>query len=237
MKKKTDGGANALRGFVVQTLIALLENLQLDQRNKFDWTHVTLEPDLTTEKVDLLWHLKKGGARAIQVKSTKGSFEAWELKKWAEELLKWKDVPGVTYELWLVEEEPNAKIDRIKEIRLKEDPSRVCAIKRLKLDIDALREQAAHRLSRFIEEVLGHKKIATSSSLSLVCRLESDLNDHAIRQESIDRVRLIRLIDNWCKSVSPRELPVVRVYLSAADDVFGQCGTRGGRRFIQSLGL
>ena len=219
MKKKTDGGANAIRGFVVQTLIALLKNLNLDQSRTFAWTHVTLEPELTTEKVDLLWHLEKGGARAIQVKSTKGSFEAWELKKWAEELLKWDDVPGVTYELCLVEEEPNAKIDKIKEIRLKDEPSRVCKIVRLKLDIDALRAQAVYLLSRFIEEVLGHKKILQNSCLSLVCRLESDLNDHAIRQESIDRDRLIRLIQNWCNSVTPRELPVVRVYLSAPDDV------------------
>jgi hypothetical protein len=57
------GGDVALRGFLVQTLIALLEALNDDP----PWTNVTLEPKLDSEKVDILWAYRDGTTKAVQV--------------------------------------------------------------------------------------------------------------------------------------------------------------------------
>jgi hypothetical protein len=46
----TRGGQLAIRGFQVQTLIALLEALGEEGL----WTSVTLEPNVDSEKVDIL---------------------------------------------------------------------------------------------------------------------------------------------------------------------------------------
>ena len=45
------GGQPAIRGYLVQTLIALLEAVD-DQRQR---TSVTLEPNVDSDKVDILW--------------------------------------------------------------------------------------------------------------------------------------------------------------------------------------
>jgi hypothetical protein len=50
------GGSTAIRGFVLQTLVALLDSLELETTltPPARWTHVTIEPDLQgTEKVDV----------------------------------------------------------------------------------------------------------------------------------------------------------------------------------------
>ena len=60
------GGQSAIRGFLVQTLIALLEAL----KDKPPWTSVTLEPNLTSDKVDILWAYRDGSKKAVQVKSS-----------------------------------------------------------------------------------------------------------------------------------------------------------------------
>ena len=46
-----NGGQPAIRGYLAQTLIALLEALDA----KRPWTSVTLEPNVASEKVDILW--------------------------------------------------------------------------------------------------------------------------------------------------------------------------------------
>lgn len=99
------GGPTAIKGFQAQTLVALLESLELD--NKLgpgdQWTAVTIEPDLKgkTKKIDFLWEYEGGRRRAVQVKSTSGTFTETKVRVWAEELLKW-DSDDVEYEVCLV---------------------------------------------------------------------------------------------------------------------------------------
>ena len=63
------GGQGAIRGFQVQTLIALLEALDKGR----PWTDVTLEPNVDSEKVDVLWQ-SPGRTDAVQVKSSENPF-------------------------------------------------------------------------------------------------------------------------------------------------------------------
>jgi hypothetical protein len=72
------GGPEAIRGFLLQALICLLESLDSG------WEYVIVEPDEQQEKVDLLWV----GAitRAVQVKSSQNQITAAMVQRWANEL-------------------------------------------------------------------------------------------------------------------------------------------------------
>lgn len=65
----THGGQPAIRGYLVQTLIGLLELLD----GKRPWTSVTLEPNVDSEKVDILWEFPDS-TKAVQVKSSQNPF-------------------------------------------------------------------------------------------------------------------------------------------------------------------
>ncbi len=75
-------GQGAIRGFWIQTLIALLESF-----NDSDWLTVTVEPNYdNTEKVDIEWTYQNKPARLVQVKSTKSKFNLKSVKETIEEL-------------------------------------------------------------------------------------------------------------------------------------------------------
>ena len=46
------GGKAALKGFLLQTIISLLDALE----SKNEWTLLSLEPDIESEKVDIKWY-------------------------------------------------------------------------------------------------------------------------------------------------------------------------------------
>ncbi|MFM7741768.1 MAG: hypothetical protein ACKO9H_20435, partial [Planctomycetota bacterium] len=109
------GGPTAIKGFQAQTLVALLESLELKEglSRKQLWQTVTIEPLLVDprkkdkgkkqfhEKVDIYWEYPDGTRRAVQVKSTRGSFTRKQIRTWAQELRDWQS-PQTTYELHLV---------------------------------------------------------------------------------------------------------------------------------------
>lgn len=75
------GGQSGLRGYLVQTIIALLESLKDN-----DWESVTIEPNEVSEKVDILWEYPEGRKKAVQVKSSIIPFKRSDVKKWITEL-------------------------------------------------------------------------------------------------------------------------------------------------------
>jgi hypothetical protein len=109
------GGPPAIKGFQAQTLVALLESLDLKKspRRKQKWQTVTIEPLLVDprkknkgkkqfhEKVDIYWEYPDGTRRAVQVKSTSRSFTTKQIRTWAQELRDWES-PKTSYELHLV---------------------------------------------------------------------------------------------------------------------------------------
>ena len=217
----SDGGVIALRGLMVQTLVTLLESLRLTPgvgEPQPLWTKISLEPKLDTEKVDVLWVYPNNRAKAVQVKSTTRAFEAWEVKQWAQELLKWDSIPGIEYELCLVGQAANLNTAALHEIPLKDDGTRICRIHRKTLDIDAFRQQAASLVGLFMEKLVD-RVVKQEKCLQLVRNIESQFNDLAIRRESIDRAALIEMIRQWFEWDQPRVLPTIRVFLSAAEDV------------------
>ena len=76
-------GREAIRGFAVQTLICLLDSLLEDT----PWTAVTLEPDSSNDKVDILWEYADATRCAQQVKSSKNQITKGEVLAWCSDLV------------------------------------------------------------------------------------------------------------------------------------------------------
>ncbi len=78
-----NGGNVAIRGFLVQTIICIVDALA----NENLWTELTLEPIVeNSDKVDILWKYPNGKTKATQVKSSKNNFTKKNVKTWCDEL-------------------------------------------------------------------------------------------------------------------------------------------------------
>lgn len=90
------GGQASLRGYLVQTIIAILESLDKDT-----WESVCIEPNDEHEKVDIKWSCKDETKFVYQVKSSQNPFSFSEAKKWSQEL-KSSTTDAKSYTLFLV---------------------------------------------------------------------------------------------------------------------------------------
>jgi len=101
-KRPSDGGAVAIRGFLIQALGGI-EAALVPATDQPRWFSMTFEPRLQgTDKVDILWRYDDGSFMAEQVKSTIGQFQPSEVRKWADSLKAWKHSEGATsYQLTL----------------------------------------------------------------------------------------------------------------------------------------
>ncbi|RVU90270.1 hypothetical protein EH230_04790 [Flavobacterium columnare] len=76
------GGNAGIRGYLIQTIICVLDSLETDNR----WTSVTLEPLDESEKVDIRWKYNNDEIKLCQVKSSENIIRHSAAKKWCEEL-------------------------------------------------------------------------------------------------------------------------------------------------------
>lgn len=90
------GGQASLRGYLVQTIIAILESL-----DKTDWKSVCIEPNDENEKVDIKWIYEDLSKSVYQVKSSQNTFSLIDTKKWIQEL-KTSTTDAKSYTLFLV---------------------------------------------------------------------------------------------------------------------------------------
>ena len=74
-------GIAAQRGFIVQSIIAMIECL-MDN----NWDEIKLEPKTLKDKVDFMMFKGNNILKAIQVKSSKNQFERSDVIKWFEEI-------------------------------------------------------------------------------------------------------------------------------------------------------
>ena len=94
-EKKTDGGYFANRGFVCQSLIAVLLCLEED-----GWEYIKVEPMSEQGQEDILVETSSGQSKGIQVKTSKNPFERARIKKWFDDLC--SDSPGHDHSLILI---------------------------------------------------------------------------------------------------------------------------------------
>ncbi len=91
------GGNAGIRGYIIQTLICVLDALETDN----NWLSVTLEPLDESEKVDIKWTYPENKLKVSQVKSSQNVIRFSVAKVWCEELE--TSSPNATdYELLLI---------------------------------------------------------------------------------------------------------------------------------------
>lgn len=204
----------ATRGLLVQTLIAILDAVD-DQRA---WTSVTLEPNVDSEKVDILWKYRDG-AKAVQVKSTQNAFSRADIHRWAAELEGWKQADQ--YELVLVGTPESKAVAQIREA------GRVAVPQAKNMDLGAFQEQAAHRLEKFLRGN-GLPPGDARSREMLVDALAGRLATHSTQGRPMARARLVSLLKGWLSdtsrgasadSAAHGRVRLARVFVSSPDDV------------------
>ena len=184
-------GQDGNRGYLIQTVIALLESL-----NRSDWDRLTLEPTQGSDKIDISWY----GAtktRACQVKSSINQINLPDATKWATEL----EGQSKADELTLILVGPcSSSVARM------ESHGKVVVPCPKNLDFDGLLGLAAHLLARFLEQenIIAH---SPSHRELMVRAMITELSVLASGGAPIQRHVFIELLKKWVTAVqAPSDL-------------------------------
>ena len=202
------GGPVAIRGYLVQTLVALLDIAQADP----PFAEITLEPAHADEQFDFVW--SDGQATfAVQVKSTVNEFKKAAVEGWAKKLQavrkkeKCRLILVGNYHTGL------AKVDQVGEV----------AIEKKNLDLAGLFAQAAHQVAKFIHAQHldagtpdEHERIAES----LVTRLLR----YSTSRKTFTREAFIDLLTGWVKEAprQERKIDISRIIKYAPAELVGR---------------
>jgi len=181
--KDNAGGPTAIRGYLVQTLVALLDIAQADP----PFTEITLEPAHAGEQFDFIWSSTRG-VFAVQVKSTINVFQKSSVESWAKKLEAARN--NETCSLILVGNYHTslAQVDMVGAVK----------IEKKNLDVDGLFKQAAFQVFEFIhKQSLGECKPDECKMIAdgLITRLLR----YSTTRESFTREAFIKLLTNWVK--------------------------------------
>jgi tetratricopeptide (TPR) repeat protein len=186
--ERMSGGPAAIRGYLVQTLVALLEAL-----DDADWISVTLEPDHVSEKIDILWQYPSK-TKAVQVKSSENQIPVPDAKRWAEEF---RVAHADAHELELVLVGPCSQaVIELGHV------DRVVVRRPMNLDLDGFVERAAHRLHRFLG-VQGLPRGDADYHEMLAGALVEKMARLSAKRHEFTRTELIDLLKRWMTQETP----------------------------------
>ena len=180
-------GIDGNRGYLIQTLIALLDSLRSD-----NWDSVTIEPSHESEIVDIVWATANHRI-AKQVKSSINQINLPDAKRWAKELESKSDADEL--ELILVcngASDSVIKVERIGKVRVPCPKN---------LDWDGLLSEAAHLLDRFLYSI-GLSSVSPDHSRLIVKGLVTEMSIHASTAKPLSRDDLSNKLRCWVKVVS-----------------------------------
>ncbi|TMV04494.1 hypothetical protein [Brucella haematophila] len=186
------GGREAIRGFAIQTLLAVLEALD---RKHNDWQSVIIEPDSSNDKVDILWR-HVGRTRAQQVKSSKNQMGRGEVEGWCKDLADSKDADD--YEILLAGPIAQSVIDDQPFHNVRVPTPRA-------LDTLALMEQASNRLDAYLTEK-GVPGVPYAVRADIVDLLASKVTDGAIYGREHTREQFDGMLLQWVAASYPQAI-------------------------------
>lgn len=178
---RSDGGQIATRGFLAQTLVCLLDMLR-DQT----WTEVTLEPNVDSEKVDILWRYADGTSKAVQVKSSANQISLASAKGWEQELIAWREADS--HELLLVGSCAQTVIDGWAGQRVSIPPPQP-------LNFDTLIDAAAQRLGEYLEG--RNRPVAHSLAKWLILAIIAKLLQRSTNGSPTRREDFLAEFESW----------------------------------------
>lgn len=179
-------GQDGNRGYLIQTVIALLESL-----NRSDWNQLTLEPTHSSDKVDISWY-GETATRVCQVKSSINQINQPDAQKWAEEL----EQQSTADEFTLVLVGPcSSSVARMGH------HGNVTVPCPKNLDFDGLLGLAAHLLDRFLVKEKINAPSPSHREL-MVRALVTELSIFASNGAPIERRDFIEQLKAWVKPVA-----------------------------------
>ncbi len=200
------GGQPSIRGYLIQTLIALLDALAKDR----PWEYVRLEPaDPELEKIDLLWE-QATGTRAVQVKSSQNQIGKADAERWAGEL---ETHHGGADELELVLVGPCAQ----SVVQLGR-AGRVTIPPPVPLNLGLLCQAAAHRLALFLESQNASAGRADQRE-ALVRQLGWRLAQWSAESHRLSRAELAGLLEAWSREEAAK-LPQFPIFTAPQRNPF-----------------
>jgi hypothetical protein len=210
MSKPNDsrGGAIAIRGLLVQTIVALLDITKAEP----PFTEITLEPMVGEDQFDFLWQ-DGHGSHAVQVKSTENIFRKANVESWAKKLQKARTHESCRLVLVGKIHPDLAKLTFVDAV----------AVETKNLNLDDLVEQAAHRVAVFLED----EKLAAGTAKEremVVHALESKLQHHSTNARPISRDDFVKLLRQWIGSVPKPDakIDISRIIKYAPDELIGR---------------
>ncbi|HUT92265.1 MAG TPA: tetratricopeptide repeat protein [Thermoguttaceae bacterium] len=194
-------GQASIRGYLLQTLVCLLDSLTDEPQ----WEKVVLEPDGESDKVDITWSY--GSTRkVVQVRSSQNQINLRCARKWASELE--STTQAEEYELRLLGpcSQSVAAAKRLGKVRVPiPDP----------LNVDAIVQRAAHALDKFLVSRPVPVSINPFLREIVVHALANRLAQYSTSGTAIDREDFQRLLDRWIAEVQPAISPSLPVGASA----------------------
>ena len=179
------GGNAGIRGYIIQTIICLLDALETDN----NWLSVTLEPLDESEKVDIKWKYANDVIKLSQVKSSENVIRQSSAKKWCAELE--TNSPNASeYELLLIGA-PDEKLLK------REDIGKVKIGEFKPLNTQFLIDQASTKIDGYYERK-GKTKISSQVRELIVKALTLEFGTSSIVGSEISRIdfdnKLLELI-------------------------------------------
>lgn len=182
------GGNAGIRGYIIQTIICVLDSLETDN----NWTSVTLEPLDESEKVDIKWTYPDSRVKATQVKSSENIIGFSAAKKWCEELE--NNSPGIEeYELVLVGN-PAANLLKKKVI------GKVKISDCKSLNIQALIDQSSTKIDAYYEKK-GKAKISSKVREMIVQVLTIHFGTSSVVGTEIKRAEFDAKLLEWITAI------------------------------------
>lgn len=182
------GGNAGIRGYIIQTIICLLDALEKDN----EWISVTLEPLDESEKVDIRWKYSDDIIKLTQVKSSQNIIRYSNAKKWSEELE--THSPNASgYELILIGSTDAKLIKR-------EDIGNVKIGEFKPLNTQVLIDQASTKIDLYYERK-GKPKISPKVREIIINALNSHFATSSIIGTEITRADFDAELLNWISAI------------------------------------
>ena len=138
------GGSAAIRGFLVQTMVALLDIAQATP----PFLDITMEPNEGEDQFDFTWS-DASGRFAVQVKSSINQFSWPDATKWARALQQARTTAQSKAQCKLIlVGHFHAKMENVTQIPT---PHGTVAVEQKNLDLNGLQREAAHLLGEFMD--------------------------------------------------------------------------------------
>src|SRR5690606_28678503 len=182
------GGNAGIRGYLIQTIICVLDTLESDNL----WTSVTLEPLDESEKVDIRWRYSDDTVKLCQVKSSENIIRHSFAKKWCEEL-ETHSPNSSEYEL-IVIGNVDEKLSKAKDI----GNVKVGEIKPLNTQV--LIDQASTKIDKYYEDK-NKPKISSQVRELIVKALTLEFGTSSIIGKEILRADFDTKLLEWISAV------------------------------------